>query len=126
MSDINELAKNAACYAGIPAFLRPAVEIYLLARSANDMSTPSELAKAASCYCFGDKKVQESVLIYLLDQLVSSGGGSTCLIRLIGNGPPVVPPPCPLSIAASQGPNAGVWLGDSTTGVWEELIVPGP
>lgn len=67
------------------------------------------------------------IIAQLLCEILNSGGsGATCLLRLAANVTPAIAPPCPLSIAAGPGPNEGVWFGDSTTGVWEEIIAPGP
>ena len=127
------LLEQARCYGFcIPNGLQAAAAIYLLNQSLDSpMTIPQILTNAA---CFNEcipPGAQASAQTYLLAVLQSQGGGgggggSTCLLRLAGAGPPATPPPCPLSIAASQPPNPGVWLGDSTTGIWEELVVPGP
>lgn len=126
----NTLADSAQCLSGcLGRDQLLAIEVYLLAVMANQSTDPKDLiSQAGQIYCCVPAGMYPAIQAYLLCQIANGGGGgiTTCLIRLPGAGPPTDPPPCPLSIAASQSPNSGVWLGDSTTGLWEELIVPGP
>lgn len=130
--DTQELIDASKCFACLQPGQAMAVELALLCRilrlndpmAACDINELLNEGRCFSCLTAGQAMV---VRLELLCEILNGGGGGTnCLIRLATNVAPAIAPPCPLSIAAGPGPNEGVWFGDSNTGVWEEIIAPGP
>lgn len=113
------LAAAAACYC-FDRITAEKVKLYLLAQLAGLGSmTPAQLAEAAKCFCF-DPVTQKKVEAYLLSQ-VFSNVSATCSV-----GAPTSPPSGPCGIAYSLDPTPGLWVWNSTTSTWVNLLAPGP
>lgn len=114
------LAAAAACFCFNSQAEADRVKIYLLAQLAGlSAMTPAQLATAATCFCF-DPVTQKKVEAYLLSTLVSNVT-ATCTV-----GAPVSPPVGQCGIAYSLQPNPGLWVWNSTTSTWINLLAPGP
>lgn len=125
-----DLLSASSCFAGLPLPQLEIIKTALLCElllQANPMATCDVNKLLQSGRCFAGRLPGEIPIIQtqlLCEILQAGGGGSTCL--QCGVGPPTDPPPCPCSLYFSQPPNSGLWSGDSNTGLWDEIIAPGP
>lgn len=129
--DVQAILSASSSFAGLPTPQLEIVKTALLCEllmQANPMATCNVNDLLQAGRCFANRLPGEIPIIQtqLLCEILNAGGGGGATCLLCGVGPPTIAPPCPCSLYYSLPPNSGLWSGDSTTGLWDEIIAPGP
>lgn len=130
--DVNALLQTGRDFQAASPYQLKILTVTLLSQilqASNPMAAcdVDSLLRAGACFQCADSRALDIISVQLLCEILQGGGvGGTCLTS--GVGPPVSLPTCVLSIYRDETApgNSGVWLGDSTTGQWEEIIASGP
>lgn len=129
--DPKELVSEAACFTGLSPKQFGMVTLALLCRimrGGDPMAScdVNDLMRDAKCFAGLPTNQQMAIQTQLLCEILNGGGsGTTCIIGCPVTGP-VIPGPCAHSLAYSDPPNPGVWLWNDSSGLWDEIISPGP
>jgi hypothetical protein len=129
--DPSALVQAGVKFSGLSTRYLELVKVELLClilRQSNPMAScdPNVLLEAGKCLqCLGTQQMQVVQTQLLCEILQGGGSGATCIIGCANTGP-IIPGPCPFSLAYSPGPNPGFWLWDQARAVWDEIVAPGP